>query len=127
MIRCQKLLSKVNSFRLQYRHKLRARRRMIIWFITVESVFVLIRGCYIQDNLKSTLSGKDKEISVNISFEIKTGGQSLNSSLGTYSNILDWQEIQIKDIVVLPLQQVSDYFTLTVNVIEESELPIQHS
>ena len=68
-----------------------------------------------------------KEISFNISFEIKTGGQSLNSSLGTYSNILDWQEIQIKDIVVLPLQQVSDYFTLTVNVIEESELPIQHS
>ncbi len=87
-----------------------------------ESVFVLIRECYIRDNLKSTFSGKDKEISVNISFEIKTGGQTLNSTLGTYSSIIDRQEIQIKDIVVLPLQRVSDYFTLTVNVVEENEL-----
>lgn len=94
----------------------------MIWFITVESVFVLIWGCYTRDNLKSTLSGKDKEISVNISFEIKTGGQTLSSVLGTYSNIPDRQEIQIKDIVVLPLQQVSDYFTLTVIVIEKVNL-----
>lgn len=87
-----------------------------------ENIVALVRDCYIRDNLDSTILGDDKDASISISFEFKTGGETINSTLGSFSHVRDKTPVQIKDMVVLPLHRVSDYFTLTVNMIEEREI-----
>lgn len=87
-----------------------------------DKIIILVRDCYVRDNKDRTLFGKDKPASINISFEIKTGGATISSTLGTFSHVTDKSSVSIKDMVVLPLHQIDDYFTLTVNMIEENEL-----
>jgi hypothetical protein len=87
-----------------------------------DHVMVLIRECYIRDNLKQTLFGSDAAARIVVSFEIKTDGKVFSISLGTFTKVMDNSEIKIKDFVILPLTKVKGYFTLTVNLFQENEL-----
>ena len=87
-----------------------------------DHIMVLIRECYIRDNLKQTLFGADAAARIVVSFEIKTDGKVFSASLGTLTRIMDNSEIKIKDFVILPLTKVKGYFTLTVNLFQENEL-----
>lgn len=87
-----------------------------------DQIMVLIRECYIRDNLKQKIFGADAAARIVVSFEIKTDGKTFSTSLGTFTRIMDNTDIKIKDFVILPLTKVRGYFTLTVNLFQENEL-----
>jgi hypothetical protein len=87
-----------------------------------DNVMILVRECYIRDNLKDSFFGGDKPARIVISFEIKTDGKTISTTLGTFDKVWDGSSLEITDYVILPLTPAKGYLTLTVNLFRESEL-----
>lgn len=87
-----------------------------------DSIMILIRECYIRDNLKDSFFGGDKDAKIVISCEVKTDGKTISTALGTFDKVLDDSKLEIADYVIFPLSPVKGYLTLTVNMFQESEL-----
>jgi hypothetical protein len=87
-----------------------------------DNIMILVRECYIRDNLKDSLFGGDKPAKIVISSEIKTDGKTISTTLGTFDKVWDGSSLEITDYVILPLTPAKGYLTLTVNLFRESEL-----
>ena len=88
-----------------------------------DKVMVVFKGGYIRHQEGSIFHGNDNHVNLIVSFKIQTGnGQEFTPSLATTR--IPTGEFPIQDVVILPPTQIQDYFSLTVNVIETSELKV---
>src|SRR5579872_4455165 len=84
-------------------------------------VMLLFKGGFIRNKKGSFRFIDEDHAYINISFSIKTGNNTFSPTFGT-QKVKTNVPLPMQNLVLMPLTPIEDYFSITVNVIEENEL-----
>lgn len=86
-----------------------------------DKIMMIFRNGFIRYQEGSFLHRHEGHVNIIVSFQIKTGNNMFSPSFGTM-RVPTGQPLDLENIVLMPLTEITDYFSLTVNLIELNEL-----